>query len=128
MERILLYNVSDCADIIKAASNMRISYGLVRDSDADMTIGELAKSVPIQHLNDYGVIGATDKGTEKESLLIFCDVTEKHMDKILFEIRRRGIKVTFKAVLTPTNSKWNIRRMLMEMRREQLEYMRMNMK
>ena len=64
----------------------------------------------------------------KESLIVFCDVTDKHMDKLLFEMRQKSFDVSFKAVLTDTNRKWNIKQMLVEMRREKFEYMRRNMK
>ncbi len=50
------------------------------------------------------------------------------MDKLLFEMRQKSFDVLFKAVLTDTNRKWNIKQMLVEMRREKFEYMRRNMK
>ena len=56
------------------------------------------------------------------------DVTDKHMDKLLFEMRQKCFDVSFKAVLTDTNRKWNVKQMLVEMRREKFEYMRRNMK
>lgn len=55
-------------------------------------------------------------------------MTDKHMDKLLFEMRQKSFDVSFKAVLTDTNRKWNIKQMLVEMRREKFEYMRRNMK
>ena len=49
-------------------------------------------------------------------------------DILLFEMRQKCFDVSFKAVLTDTNRKWNIKQMLVEMRREKFEYMRRNMK
>ena len=43
-------------------------------------------------------------------------------------MRQKNTGVTFKAVLTDANKKWNISQMLVEMRRERFEYMRRNMK
>ena len=124
LEKILLYNVKNPQDIIKAASNMRIAAGFINESDSDKTLAELAAGVRgiSSDVSEY------HSQEDKESIVIFCDVTDKHMDRLLFEMRQKNTGVTFKAVLTDTNKKWNIRQMLVEMRRERFEYMRRNMK
>ena len=124
LEKILLYNVKNPQDIIKAASNMRIAAGFINESDSDKTLAELAAGVRgiSSDVSEY------HSQEDKESLVIFCDVTDKHMDRLLFEMRQKNTGVTFKAVLTDTNKKWNVRQMLVEMRRERFEYMRRNMK
>ncbi len=124
-EKILLYNVKNPQDIIKAASNMRIVSGFIDESDTNKTLAELATGVRGVTLAD---ITSHEALLDKESLIVFCDVSDKHMDKLLFEIRQKQLNVTFKAVLTDTNKKWNINQMLVEMRRERFEYMRRNMK
>ncbi len=125
MEKLLLYNVKNPQDIIKTASNMRIVCGFINESDADKTLAELASGVRGISLSDAAEFHSPDN---KESLVIFCDVTDKHMDKLLFEMRQKSFDVSFKAVLTDTNRKWNVKQMLVEMRREKFEYMRRNMK
>ena len=123
-EKILLYNVKEPQDIIKAASNMRIASGFINESDSYKTLAELAaevKGIPSD-------VAGYHSQEDKESLVIFCDVTDKHMDRLLFEMRQNNTGVTFKAVLTDANKKWNISQMLVEMRRERFEYMRRNMK
>ena len=125
MEKLLLYNVKNPQDIIKMASNMRIVCGFINESDADKTLAELASGVRGISLSDAAEFHSPDN---KESLVIFCDVTDKHMDKLLFEMRQKSFDVSFKAVLTDTNKKWNVKQMLVEMRREKFEYMRRNMK
>ena len=123
-EKILLYNVKEPQDIIKAASNMRIASGFINESDSYKTLAELAaevKGIPSD-------VAGYHSQEDKESLVIFCDVTDKHMDRLLFEMRQKNTGVTFKAVLTDANKKWNISQMLVEMRRERFEYMRINMK
>jgi len=123
-EKILLYNVKEPQDIIKAASNMRIASGFINESDSYKTLAELAAEVK-GILSD---VAGYHSQEDKESLVIFCDVTDKHMDRLLFEMRQKNTGVTFKAVLTDANKKWNISQMLVEMRRERFEYMRRNMK
>lgn len=123
-EKILLYNVKEPQDIIKAASNMWIASGFINESDSYKTLAELAaevKGIPSD-------VAGYHSQEDKESLVIFCDVTDKHMDRLLFEMRQKNTGVTFKAVLTDANKKWNISQMLVEMRRERFEYMRRNMK
>lgn len=123
-EKILLYNVKEPQDIIKAASNMRIASGFISESDSDKTLAELAAEVKGMPSD----VAEYHSQEDKESLVIFCDVTDKHMDRLLFEMRQKNTGVTFKAVLTDSNRKWNISQMLVEMRRERFEYMRRNMK
>ena len=123
-EKILLYNVKEPQDIIKVASNMRIASGFINESDSYKTLAELAaevKGIPSD-------VAGYHSQEDKESLVILCDVTDKHMDRLLFEMRQKNTGVTFKAVLTDANKKWNISQMLVEMRRERFEYMRRNMK
>lgn len=123
-EKILLYNVKEPQDIIKAASNMRIASGFISESDSDKTLAELAAKVKGMPSD----VAEYHSQENKESLVIFCDVTDKHMDRLLFEMRQKNTGVTFKAVLTDSNRKWNIGQMLVEMRRERFEYMRRNIK
>lgn len=123
-EKILLYNVKEPQDIIKVASNMRIASGFINESDSYKTLAELAaevKGIPSD-------VAGYHSQEDKESLVIFCDVTDKHMDRLLFKMRQKNTGVTFKAVLTDANKKWSISQMLVEMRRERFEYMRRNMK
>lgn len=125
MERILLYNVCANEEIIRIASNMRIKCGTIDAEDQDRLIKDLASDINIkENISNSEII----QEAYVESMLIFCDVSEKHMDKLLFEIKHRGIDITYKAILTPTNSRWTLREMLIQMRRERFEYMRMNMK
>lgn len=125
LEKILLYNVKNPQHIIKAASNMRIISGFINESDTDRTLAEIADDIRGISLSDAEGYQPQEN---KESLIVFCNVTDKHMDKLLFEMRQKCFDVSFKAVLTDTNRKWNIKQMLVEMRREKFEYMRRNMK
>ena len=57
-----------------------------------------------------------------ENLLLLCDFTDKRMDKLLLALRKSTLTVDYKAVLTPTNQKWNVLRLMMEMRAEKAAY------
>ena len=54
----------------------------------------------------------------QEILMVFCGVNEKHFDKILFELRRKQIPVDYKAVLTPSNRKWSVLMLMLELTKE----------
>ena len=92
LEKILLYNVKRPQDIIKAASNMRIISGFINESDTDRTLAEIAADVRGISLSDAEGYQPQEN---KESLVVFCDVTDKHMDKLLFEMRQKSFDVSF---------------------------------
>ena len=98
MEKIVIYNVKHVKDIIKCAANMRIKSIVLSDDMLSDTLGDIFVSV------------------------IFCDVTDKHMDKLLFEMRTGNSEVDYKAVKTKTNSQWTITRILAQMEKESMEY------
>ena len=52
------------------------------------------------------------------SLLLFCGLREKRLDKLLFELRREEVTVEYKAILTPVNRTWTLRHLYLEMQRE----------
>jgi len=58
--------------------------------------------------------------------MLFCDVTEKHFDKLLFEMRMKNVSVDYKAVLTPSNRQWTIPQLLRELERERSQIMKGN--
>ena len=50
-----------------------------------------------------------------KSIVIFCDVTQKHLDKLLFGIRNNNLNVDYKAVMTKTNKSWTLNKILYHM-------------
>ena len=131
MEKILLFGTkpADTLLVKKLADNMRIAVQEVPVSLYDCTIEQLLA------VKGAGIIGGTQSkaqdftgGTQNEvqnfavgavqaelksepGMLLFCDVTEKHLDK-------------YKAVLTPTNRMWNVRRLSAHMAMERMSHER----
>lgn len=121
MEKIVLFGVDELKAIKRIADHMRIQVQEVSVLAYHLTLEQLLAG------QGTGVAEST-QGTEEipqqlGSLMLFCGVTDKHMDKMLFELRRKKIVIEYKAVLTPTNQKWTVNRlfanMAMEKRRMQ---------
>lgn len=66
--------------------------------------------------------GSTPAAVSRDRLLVMCQLPERRMDKLLFELRRIDAPIDYKAVLTPTNAGWTIPRLLMEMHSEKAAY------
>lgn len=118
MEKIVIYNVKHVKDIIKCAANMRIKSIVLSDDMLSDTLGDIFVSASDYKAGDE----LPEKSEAKPGIVIFCDVTDKHMDKLLFEMRTGNSEVDYKAVKTKINSQWTITRILAQMEKESMEY------
>ena len=91
-----------------------IAYGKVQ-STATVATGanEIARTDNLNLSPDSG-----------DSILIFCDLSEKHLNRMLFELKSRKVQIDLKAVLTPTNQKWTLRQLHAELEREKANFTR----
>ena len=112
MEKILIFQSPHVSEIKRAASALRLKAEAVAPIYFKETLGEICRGRALCGEEYAGEL--PDK-----SLLLFCDVQEKKMDKILAILRKRGIPIDYKAILTPTNSRWNVLRLYFEMEREE---------
>ncbi len=114
MEKILLFQISEenAAQIQKLASPMKIKVHQVPKDAYGEAIGKIADN------RISGKANAAEEILLPQSLILFCDLTEKHLDKILAGLKREQIMVDFKAVLTSTNRNWTIQKLYLEMIRE----------
>lgn len=110
MESIILFNIENDEEIKKLAGNMHIKLIYAGAQDADRCINEIAASGSVH-----------DKCSSTEnlgSMMVFCEVSEKHLERMLFGLRQRGVKNILKAVLTPSNGKWTPVQLYEELSRE----------
>ena len=63
-----------------------------------------------------------DNQLPSDSILIFCDLSEKHLNRMLFELKSRKVKIDLKAILTPTNRRWTLRQLHGELNRERASF------
>ena len=122
MEKILAIACSDVQIEIlkKITGDMKIRLQRVPEKDTDHTLEEILNSG-----SDEKVSGEEASDGES-SLVIFCDLTEKHLDHVLARLREKQAGLCYKAVLTPTNRTWNLQKLYinMEMEKKQFEQMR----
>lgn len=114
MEKILLFNVRAPLNIIKSAANMKVQSVVVSPLVYDNTLEVILEKSPVYRTGD----AIPEYNDDDRSMIVFCNLSDRHMDKLLFEIRKGAANVDYKAVLTDTNKKWHFRRMLAQMERE----------
>lgn len=121
MEKLLIFHLNDTEykKIEQIARNLKIRCERIADSSYNQTLESLisGKINPLT-ANFTGKVPA-------ESLLFMCGLSDKRMDKLLFEIRRAGTVIDYKAVQTPTNQKWTVLQLLFEMQKERAAYANM---
>lgn len=122
MEKIILYQIQNSSEIERLAANMKIRVIHADASLYDETLdaivsGQAAKMPAASGTNEPRELPAG-------SILIFCDLSEKHLNRMLFEIRSHKIPVDLKAILTPSNRKWTLRQLHRELERERLSFTR----
>lgn len=117
MEKILLFQSEFYTQIKAIAGPMRIRVEEFEPKYLKCTLGELYKDGSNMSISEEytGEVPA-------ESLLIFCNVEDKKLDKILAQLKKKSLKIDYKAVMTPTNAKWNILWIFFEMEREKKAY------
>lgn len=133
MEKILLFGTkpADTLLVKKLADNMRIAVQEVPVSLYDCTIEQIlaVKGAGIMggaqnKVQNFAVDTVQAELKSEPGMLLFCDVTEKHLDKFLFELRNKQSRIDYKAVLTPTNRTWNVRRLYAHMAMERMSHER----
>lgn len=132
MAKILLFQCEQEKEIRQIVTPMKIAVVQVPPQFFHLTLGELEKGKFSDFPNGGKEEKETGSGTGKreraypaDSLMVMCGVTEKQMNRLLMELRRKEIRVAFKAVLTATNREWNVGQMYLEMARERAMYAEM---
>ena len=131
MEKLICYQIENTRDIERLASNMKLRIVYADASLYDETLDAIA-SGKVQSTATVATganeIARTDNlnlsPDSGDSILIFCDLSEKHLNRMLFELKSRKVQIDLKAVLTPTNQKWTLRQLHAELEREKANFTR----
>ena len=144
MEKLVLIHVDDTEyrKIQNIASRMKITVDRIPEEivTANYKLGELANGT---YKKAADIIDADDRKQEKtaghssetgavnvqtksraDSLILLCNLKDKRLDKMLFELRHGEVKVMYKAILTPSNRNWTVPMLMQELRRERFAMMR----
>ena len=118
MEKVILFNVPCKEEIKKLFTPIHLQVTSADARQYNDTLKNIADGkTDITSSNPF-----TGKIPD-ESLMLFCGISDKKLDKILFKLRNnKDIQVTYKAVLTPSNSGWTARKLFLELAKEQAAY------
>lgn len=144
MEKLVLIHVTDSEyrKIQNIASRMKITVDRIPDEimTTNCKLGELVNGAykkaadtadatdqtrknAAEHSSDAVAAGVQTK-SRADSLILLCNLKEKRLDKMLFELRHGDVKVDYKAILTPSNQNWTVKVLMQELRRERFAMMR----
>lgn len=116
-ETILLFNPPDKKELLKlemALFPLHIRLKHVQLSEYNQPLGVLAGLKDIESSPDIY------EGTElPDTLFVFCFLNDSRLDQVLAAIRKSGTgPFPYKAILTPTNSKWTAPDCFQEIKKE----------
>lgn len=144
MEKLVLIHVDDIEyhKIQNIASRMKITVDRIPEEimTVNYKLGELANGTYKKatdmidaddrkqenvtgHSSETGAVNVQTK-SRADSLILLCNLKDKRLDKMLFELRHGEVKVMYKAILTPSNRNWTVPMLMQELRRERFAMMR----
>ncbi len=115
MGKIFIFGDADVAALTSITRPLKLGVKPVYREDFNQTLGFLAGI-------DKKEAAAFDGEMPEGSLLLFYQVEDPVMDIILKKIRKKRLDITYKAIMTPTNRMWTVRRLYAEMEREKRSF------
>lgn len=117
-ELVLLFGLTDEEQknaLRRALAPQKVMLKTVSPAEYGQSVGRLAgdKSLPE---------AAAVPGAElSQPLLLMAGLSSGRMDQVLTALWKAGVRIDYKAVLTPTNRSWNVRQLFDEIAREHRE-------
>jgi hypothetical protein len=115
MEKILLFQVKEAEAVKAIAAPLHIKVETVEQTHYKETLESLYRGVAAPSEQFSGEV-------PQGGLLLFCHLPDKTLDKMLAGLKKKKLAIDYKAVLTPTNAKWNVLRLYFEMEQEKKAY------
>lgn len=113
-ERIIAYKQNENIGTLKSISEkLGIKLVTVDDDDAETPIGFFA--------GFEGFRKSDKKGEAENGCVIFSGLSGKQIDLILAELRKAKTVIPLKAVLTPSNQSWSIKKLTAELAKERAQ-------
>lgn len=109
--RIIAYKQQEnLAKLSRIADKLRIKLVVAEDNDAETPIGFFA---------GFNGFEKSAKSAEADNgCIIFSGLSGRQIDSVLAEMRKAEVSVPLKAVLTPSNQKWGIKKLTAELSKE----------
>lgn len=98
------------AALERLADMFRIKLVIAEDNDADSPLGYFAG------INGYKK--SPNPASAEKGCVIFSGFSGKQMDPVLAELRKSGVSIPLKAVLTPSNQGWSVKKLVSELEKE----------
>ena len=117
MEKLICFQIENTREIERLASNMKIRIVHATAAMYDETLDSIVSG----KITSSASIPTTDN-IPTDSILVFCELSEKHLNRMLFELKSRKVPIDFKAILTPTNRRWTLRQLHNELERERTSF------
>ncbi len=119
MEKILCFQAH--ALDIQVIKHLHMRYTIVPESDYIKTLAQLVgfqvtEKVTVKSNSTLPL--QDQRSLPQAGILVFCNVKNSHMDRLLKMLHSAGRQETYKAVLTPTNANWNVYRLANELEQE----------
>lgn len=111
--QILLYNITNEEQkkvIRRLVLRLKIRARLVEKAQYDDPIGTLAGmriEPPASVIPGADPVSPGDTTDFQDEMLVFCFVPDGLLNQFLLGLRKAGISIPLKAVLTPSNCSWN---------------------
>lgn len=115
MGKLFVFGEVDVMAVKSIAGPLRLGVKAVDGTEYNQTLGFLAGL-------DKKPAAPYEGELPEGSLLLFYQVEDAAVDKILKGIRKKGLDITYKALMTPTNRRWTVRRLYAEMEREKRSF------
>lgn len=114
MEKIILFNCENVKEISAIASNIKVRVTAVGTDAYDNLVQDIVRGAAGSEVYTYN--------KNEKSLILMCNLSDKHLNKMLSKLREKNISVDYKSILTPVNSKWNVRRLFAHMELESSQW------
>lgn len=115
-ETIMIFNFQDTQLLSKLKRTLlplHVYFKQIQKHEYMQPLGYLAGIKDIQSVPDIY------EGDELEDkMLIFAGISDSKLDKIIVSLRKNGLMIPYKAVLTPTNQHWTAIECFAEIRKE----------
>jgi len=114
--KALLYHLDADTETGRALRAVLAAEKLLTLTVTDAQAGETVKRLVTT--NAAASDAAPPEDPPQEAFLLLCDLGDRQLDRLLAAMRRAGVSVPYKAVLTPHNRDWTLAALIEEVVRE----------